>query len=170
MEFNPVALDLDFYCRQLVDEIQSAMNHRCPVELSVANLAEPARADEHLLRHIFSNLLGNAVKYSPAGTPVTFFVSRAGGDAVFTVQDSGVGIPEADRKRIFTPFYRGKNVATIQGTGLGLVIVKHCVERHGGIIEITGAENSGTTASVRLPLFSTAPNEWVQRISANQSQ
>jgi signal transduction histidine kinase len=66
---------------------------------------------------------------------------------------------------LFTPFYRGKNVATIQGTGLGLVIVKHCVERHGGKIEVDSAENLGTTVSVRLPLFSPAHTEFIKRIS-----
>jgi signal transduction histidine kinase len=165
MEFNPVALDLKKFCAQLVDEALSATSRRCPIELSLAEISEPARGDEGLLRHIFSNLIANAAKYSPPGTPVNFSVSRDGGDAIFIVQDRGLGIPEDDRKRLFTPFYRGKNVATIQGTGLGLVIVKHCVERHGGMIQIESAENCGTTVSVRLPLFSPAHTEFIKRIS-----
>jgi len=164
MEFNPVELNLKQFCTQLVDELLSATNRRCPVDLLLAEISEPARGDEGLLRHVFSNLVANAAKYSPAGTSVKFSVSRDGGDAVFIVQDRGMGIPEDDRKRLFTPFYRGKNVATIQGTGLGLVIVKHCVERHGGRIEIESAENLGTTVSVRLPLFSPAHTEFVKRI------
>ena len=164
IEFNPVALDLKSFCTQLVDELLSATNRRCPIELS-AEISETARGDEGLLRHIFSNLMTNAVKYSLPGTPVKFCVSRDDGNAVFTVQDRGAGIPEEDRKRLFTPFYRGKNVATIQGTGLGLVIVKHCVERHGGRIEVASAENFGTTVSVRLPLFSPAHTEFIKRIS-----
>jgi len=100
---------------------------------------------------------------------VKFSVARDGGDAIFIVQDRGAGIPEEDRKRLFTPFYRGKNVATIQGTGLGLVIVKHCVERHGGKIEIASAENMGTTVSVRLPLFSPAHTEFINRLSQNKT-
>jgi len=169
MEFNPVELDLKAFCTQLVDELLSATNRRCPIELS-ADIAEPARGDEGLLRHVFSNLVTNAVKYSSPGTPVKFCVSRDGGNAVFIVQDRGMGIPEVDRKRLFTPFYRGKNVATIQGTGLGLVIVKHCVERHGGCIEVDSAENLGTTVSVRLPLFSPAHTEFVKRISQNPTE
>ncbi len=170
MEFNPVALDLKKFCAQIVDEALSATSRRCPVELSLAEISDPARGDEGLLRHIFSNLLANAAKYSPPGTPVTFSVSRDGGDAIFIVQDRGMGIPEDDRRRLFTPFYRGKNVATIQGTGLGLVIVKHCVERHGGRIQIESAENLGTTVSVRLPLFSPAHTEFVKRISQAETE
>ena len=165
MEFNPVALDLEKFCAQLLDETASATNRRCPIEFTLTNISEMARGDESLLRHVFSNLLANAAKYSPPGTSVGFSVSRDGGEAIFIVQDRGLGIPEDDRRRLFTPFYRGKNVATIQGTGLGLVIVKHCVERHGGVIQIESAENCGTTVSVRLPLFSPAHTEFIKRIS-----
>lgn len=164
MEFNPVPMDLKDFCTQLVDETASATNRRCPLELSLVEISELARGDDNLLRHIFTNLLANAAKYSAPGIPVKFSVSRDGGDAIFIVQDRGMGIPEEDRQRLFTPFYRGKNVATIQGTGLGLVIVKHCVERHGGTIEIASAENLGTTVSVRLPLFSPAHTEFIKRI------
>ena len=164
MEFNPGPMDLKSFCTQLLDETASATNRRCPLELHVGEISEPARGDEHLLRHVFSNLLANAAKYSPPGSPVTFSVARTGGEAIFIVQDRGMGIPEVDRQRLFTPFYRGKNVATIQGTGLGLVIVKHCVERHGGTIEIVSAENLGTTVSVRLPLFSPAHTEFIKRM------
>jgi signal transduction histidine kinase len=169
MEFNPVALDVKTFCATLTDELLSATSRRCPIELA-CDISEPARADEKLLRHVLSNLIANAVKYSPPGTPVTFSVSRDGGDAIFIVQDRGMGIPEDDRKRLFTPFYRGKNVATIQGTGLGLVIVKHCVERHGGTIEVDSAEKFGTTVSVRLPLFSPAHTEFIKRISQDKSE
>ena len=169
IEFIPIELNLKIFCTQLVDELLSATNRRCPIELS-ADISKMARGDEGLLRHTFSNLITNAVKYSPPGTPVKFSVFRDGGDALFIVQDRGMGIPEEDRKRLFTPFYRGKNVATIHGTGLGLVIVKHCVERHGGKIEIAGAENFGTTVSVRLPLFSPAHTEFVRRISQRPTE
>jgi signal transduction histidine kinase len=165
MEFHPAPLDLKSLCTQLVDEIQSATGRRCPIQLQVAESMESARADENLLRHTFANLLNNAVKYSPAGTRVSFLVSRDDGTAIFVVQDSGMGIPEEDCQRLFTPFHRGKNVATIQGTGLGLVIVKHCVERHGGTIEIQSRPTAGTTITVRLPLFSPALTEFVQRLS-----
>ncbi len=168
MEFNPAVLDLKTFCMTLTDELLSATSRRCPIELS-CDISEPARADEKLLRHVLTNLISNAAKYSPPNSPVKFSVSRDRGDAIFIVQDRGMGIPEDDRKRLFTPFYRGKNVATIQGTGLGLVIVKHCAERHGGMIQIESAENCGTTVSVRLPLFSPAHTEFIKRIGSDQA-
>ena len=169
MDFNPSTLDLPAFCTQLTDELASATNRRCPLMLTLNGITEPARGDESLLRHIFSNLIANAVKYSPPGSPVDFAVSRAGGDAVFTVRDHGMGIPEDDCQRLFTPFYRGKNVTTIQGTGLGLVIVKHCVEQHGGTIEIQSVEKAGTTVTVRLPLFSPAHTEFIYRLTQTNS-
>ena len=96
-------------------------------------------------------------------------VTRDGGEAVFTVRDQGMGISEDDRQRLFTPFYRGRNVVTIQGTGLGLVIVKHCVAQHGGTIAVASRENAGTTVTVRLPLFSPAHTEFVQRQSRHEN-
>ena len=167
MEFNPVTMDLKTFCAQIVDEVTSATNRRCPFELKFADVFEPARGDENLLRHIFSNLLVNAAKYSPPGTPVSFSVSRDEGNAVFVVRDAGMGIPMEDRKRLFTPFYRGRNVAALQGTGLGLTIVKHCVEQHGGSIAIESKENVGTTVRVRLPLFSPAHTEFTRRLDTN---
>jgi len=164
MTFNPVLLDLSSFFARLVDEALSATNRRCPVELAV-NGCPAARGDENLLRHIFANLLSNAVKYSPPGVPVIFAVSRHEGDAVFLVQDHGQGIPAGDREHLLTPFYRGKNVATTPGTGLGLVIVRHCVERHGGSLTVESAENAGTTVRVRLPLFSPAHTAFIHRQS-----
>ena len=110
-------------------------------------------ADESLLRHIFSNLLANAVKYSAEGSEVEFTVKRDGAHAVFTVQDRGIGIPEADHPRLFEAFHRGSNVGQISGTGLGLMIVKRCVDLHRGEISFVSKEGQGTTFTVRLPLF-----------------
>jgi signal transduction histidine kinase len=165
MEFHPAPIHLKQFCTQMVDELLSATSRRCPIGLSVSDANEPARGDEHLLRHIFANLITNAVKYSAAGKPVDFSVSRSGGDAVFVVRDQGMGIPQEDQKRLFTPFYRGKNASPIGGTGLGLIIVKHCVERHGGRIQIESQESIGTTVTVRMPLFSPAHTEFLRKIN-----
>ena len=74
-----------------------------------------------------------------------------GDDAVFVVQDEGVGIPDSDQPWLFQAFHRGRNVANIPGTGLGLTIVKRCVELHGGDISIDSAVGRGTTVTVRVP-------------------
>jgi len=152
MDFKPAPIDLPAFCRRLADEILSATEGRCPLELDVSDVGQ-ARADERLLRHIFGNLLSNAVKYSEPGQPVQFVVVRQGREAVCVVCDCGIGIPEPDRPRLFQAFHRGQNVDQRPGTGLGLVIVKRCVDLHGGSIQITSQPGKGTTATVRLPLF-----------------
>src|SRR5205085_12320453 len=105
--------------------------------------------------HIFTNLLSNAAKYSEAGTTVHFRVERDGRNAVCTVRDRGIGIPEADQRQLFKAFHRGGNVGTRPGTGLGLLLVKRCAELHGGNVQVTSRIGKGTTVTVKLPVFKT---------------
>ncbi len=146
-------LDIDTLSDKLTDECLSATNRRCPIHWQPVGSLADAFADESLLRHIFSNLITNAVKYSPEGRSVEFTAQREGTDAVFKVIDHGIGIPPADQARLFEAFYRCSNVGEIPGTGLGLVIVKRCVELHGGSLTIDSEVGRGTTFTVRLPLF-----------------
>jgi signal transduction histidine kinase len=84
---------------------------------------------------------------------VDFQVRREGSQAVCVVQDHGIGIPGPDQEWLFKAFHRGRNVGQIPGTGLGLVIVKRCVELHHGSISVQSAPGEGTTFRVQLPLF-----------------
>lgn len=156
MTFKPTELELGSFCRRLCDEIESATGGRCPVRVELNAPSELATGDESLLRHIFTNLLSNAVKYSPPGQPVAFTVSRRGEWAVCRVVDQGCGIPEADQKRLFEAFHRGSNVQHVPGTGLGLLIVRRCVELHGGDLRFDSSEGRGATFEVVLPLFTTS--------------
>lgn len=122
LSFSPLPVDLEGLCLKLTDESLSATVRRCPVEVRFEGDLEGASADEPLLHHIFSNLLSNAAKYSPAGGPVDFTVKRDGEEAVFTVRGRGIGIPEEDQPRIFEAFQRAGNVGEIAGSGLGLLI------------------------------------------------
>jgi signal transduction histidine kinase len=150
----PVPLALADYAAMLVDEGLSATKHRCPIHLHIGpGLEHKALADPALLRHIFSNLISNAVKYSPEGSAVDFSITRSSTQAIFTVNDRGIGIPEPDRTRLFEAFHRASNVGQRTGTGLGLVIVKRCVDLHGGSITVDSIEHGGTTVRVTLPVF-----------------
>jgi signal transduction histidine kinase len=153
--FQPAALDLNTFFRRVVDEVLSATNRRCTIELSLNSMPCEAEADERLLGHIFTNLLSNAVKYSEAGTAVHFFVRREGGEAVCIIRDKGIGIPEEDRQHLFKAFHRGSNVGTCPGTGLGLLLVKRCADLHGGTVQIESKVDEGTTVTVRFPAFPT---------------
>lgn len=153
LDFQPAALDLSGFCRRVVDEVLSATSRRCLIELSLDLAPQHATGDERLLGHIFTNLLTNAVKYSEPDEQVWFTVERAGPDAICHVRDKGVGISEEDQQQLFKPFYRGSNVGTRPGTGIGLLLVKRCCELHGGEVRIQSKVGEGTTVTVRLPLF-----------------
>jgi len=154
MEFKPGALELRTFVRGLVDEVLSATGRRCPIELSLSEMPVEFPADGRLLRHIFTNLLTNAVKYSDAGRAVRFEIGRVGAEIVCAIRDQGIGIPEADREWLFNAFHRGHNVDDRPGTGLGLVIVKRCVDLHGGKINVESKVGEGTVVTVRLPMSS----------------
>lgn len=153
LDFQPAALDLNVFCRRVVDEARSATHARCPIELTLSSIVVTAQADEQLLGHIFSNLLSNAVKYSEPGATVHFTVERDGRDAVCVVRDAGIGISEEDQQQLFEAFHRGANVGTRPGTGLGLLLVKRCAELHGGTAQVKSRMGEGTTVTVRLPIF-----------------
>ena len=153
MDFKPSALDLRLFCTRLFDELQTATERKCPLVFNASNVPAEAFADERLLRHIFGNLVGNAIKYSPPGIPVEIDVRPEGREAICFIRDRGPGIPTEDQGRLFDAFYRGSNVRDVPGTGLGLTIVKRCVELHRGRIEIESAAGTGTTVILSLPLF-----------------
>ena len=87
-----------------MDEVLSTTGGRCPIELSFSEMPAEIQADERLLRHIFTNLLTNAVKYSDRGSPVRFEIAPVGGDMVYVIREQGIGIPEADREWLFNAF------------------------------------------------------------------
>ena len=102
---------------------------------------------------MLSNLLDNAIKYSPEGGPIVVRVSREGEWASIQVVDRGIGIPAAEIGRVFERFQRASNVERrISGTGIGLASVRHIVESHGGNIAAESREGDGATFTVRLPL------------------
>jgi PAS domain S-box-containing protein len=153
LDFQPAALDLNSFCRRVVDEILSATNRRCPIELSLNSIPSDARADERLLSHIFTNLLSNAVKYSEPGATVHFLAKRNGSDAVCVIRDQGIGIPEEDQQQLFNAFHRGSNVGSRPGTGLGLLLVKRCADLHGGKVQVVSKFGEGTTVTVTFSAF-----------------
>ncbi len=151
--FQPDDLHLVSFCRRLIEEQHSVTAGRWPFQLDLDETLPLALADGHLLRHILTNLLSNAAKYSPPGSLITLSLRRNGEVAEFRVADEGMGIPAEDREHLYTAFHRGRNTPQIPGTGLGLVIVKRCVDRHGGTIAFESEEGRGATFTVRLPVF-----------------
>lgn len=145
-------VDIGRLCRRCIGDVSSATEGKCPIELSMDPPAFKADIDENLVVHMLVNVLGNAVKYSPAGSPVGLAVRKAPGQLILEVQDHGCGIPAADQTRLFSGFFRGSNIGSTPGSGLGLVIVKRCVDLHGGNIRVDSEEGRGTTLCVELPI------------------
>jgi signal transduction histidine kinase len=128
-------------------------NYQCAIELTLQVDLPVANADERLLGHILTNLLTNAVKYSEHGGSVRFTVGREARDAQCVISDQGIGISEEDQQRLFTAFHRGANVGNRSGTGLGLLLVKRCVDLHGGKMHIASRLGEGTIVTVDVPAF-----------------
>ena len=151
--------DFHAFCIRVVDEITSATAHRSPIALewetgTDPTAPEPVYSDETMLRTIVANLLGNAVKYSPAGSPSTLRISLApDGRFVITIRDHGPGLDPEDLPKLFTTFHRGKGTEGIPGSGLGLAIVKRCAEALGGVVSARNAPGGGAEFTVTLPLF-----------------
>jgi heavy metal sensor kinase len=107
--------------------------------------------DSRMLQRMLSNILDNAVKYTPPGGEVKISVSEANRDIVITVHDTGVGISQADLTRIFERFYRGDQSRSEPGTGLGLSLARAIARAHGGDITVTSELNQGSTFTIILP-------------------
>jgi signal transduction histidine kinase len=152
MKCQPVPVDLPALCRCIIDEVSAAGQNRCSIEFTTDGLPAEVRMDDGLTRIIVTNLLSNATKYSPANNPVHLTLRLEGRDAVLEIRDEGIGIPAADQAGVFQSFHRGSNVGNAAGTGLGLTIVKRCVDLHGGNISFVSKEGEGTIFNVRLPL------------------
>ena len=151
MEFRPQPLELKTLVTQLVDEVRSTDQRQPVIDVDWRVQGERWLLDERLIRHVLSNLLTNAVKYSSEGAPVQLCVSSSPQQVVFTVTDRGIGIPPEDRPLLFQSFHRGRNVGGISGTGLGLAIVKKAVELHGGTIQVESNLGKGSRFRVFIP-------------------
>lgn len=112
---------------------------------------EEIHQDKKILRNVLLNLLSNAVKYSPEGKEIHVSAEVIDGNVILSVRDEGIGIPAEAQKHLFDKFFRAKNATNIQGTGLGLNIVRRYVELLDGTIGFTSKENVGTTFTVEFP-------------------
>lgn len=107
---------------------------------------------ESLLPHVWTNLIGNAVKFSPKGGEIRIKMMRTEGAVVFTIEDDGPGIVPGDEEHIFTKFYQSESSHGMEGNGLGLALVRQIVEMSGGSVDVQNLEVGGCRFTVRLPL------------------
>jgi two-component system phosphate regulon sensor histidine kinase PhoR len=146
-------LDLAAAARAALEGLQSRFSERRIATELIASGASRALADPEALEQVLTNLLDNALKYTEPGGRVAVRLADEGERVRVSIQDTGIGIPEADRARIFERFYRVDKVRSraLGGTGLGLAIVKHLVQAMGGEVTVESTPGVGSTFHVRLP-------------------
>ena len=157
------SLDLLPVIRAAVAE-QQATTRRHRLLLITDGEPLPVHGNAVRLDRVLTNLLGNAIKYSPEGGEITVVVTKEQCNGLAWAQvaltDQGIGIPESDLPHIFVPFQRASNVTDkIRGTGVGLTSVAQVIEQHGGIIEVTSKEGQGSRFTIRIPL---APGDVIE--------
>jgi two-component system, OmpR family, sensor histidine kinase BaeS len=113
--------------------------------------ASPVLADPHWLHQVITNLLTNALKFTPAGGHVTIRTGPSGAEAVLQVSDTGTGIPAADLPRIFDRFWRGQQATQISGSGIGLAVAAELAQAHGGRLTASSEPGHGTQMTLTLP-------------------
>jgi signal transduction histidine kinase len=152
---NPARVDV----RPVADEVVAAIRRAghepmAAIEIQLAPDASSVYADPTAVRQLLSNLVDNAVRYTPAGGTVTVFTEPAPGGVWLGVRDTGIGIAAAHLPRIFERFYRVDPARSREagGTGLGLAIVRHLVEAHGGRVEAQSEPGRGTTVRAFFPV------------------
>lgn len=151
LECQPEWVDIEAYCLNLLDDLQSSITLGHRLHFTSQGGCGRVYLDEKLLYSILSNLLLNAIKYSPANSQIYLKLECQPSYISFEVQDHGIGIIDSDREYIFMPFYRGQNVESIAGSGLGLAVVKTCVELQQGTILVESKVGVGTRFVVRIP-------------------
>lgn len=147
---NPIVINLQEFCSELIEAIQLTTDKHnlilfCP--RSSLNVI----LDENLIYQILTNLISNAIKYSPLGGNIEIYLNFKDEQVILKVKDLGIGIPDKDKKRLFEPFHRGSNVGSIPGTGLGLTMVKKAVDLQLGKILLDSEEGVETICTVILP-------------------
>ena len=138
---------------RLTEDVEHSTKNTHKIRTELHNAPVEMETDEKLLRSILSNLLTNAIKFSPGKEQVHLTISGIQDQIQIQVRDEGLGIHPDELEKIFEPFLRGREVAAIPGTGLGLSITKKAVELLGGTIKIESKLNQGTTGTVLIPLL-----------------
>jgi signal transduction histidine kinase len=149
--FHPAEMDVAALLQE-VCQLHREMVAGSKITERIATAPIRMVGDSKLLFQVFSNLLANAIKYSPGGGTIDVDADIATDVVVVAIADHGIGIPRTDLDRLFERYHRGSNVSGIVGTGVGLYLVKMAVDMHGGSVEVESQEGKGSRFTVRLPI------------------
>lgn len=149
---SPSEFDIAELTMEVADEMQAVVHENQNVKYCHLSDRTNVTLDKQIIKNILLNLISNAIKYSPRGEDVNVTTEINRETLVVTVEDSGIGIPEKDQHYLFSRFFRATNAGNIQGTGLGLNIVKKYMDLLQGNIDLTSKENKGTKFILTIPL------------------
>ena len=172
-KLNKQAFDVEVLLKEISEAfVPIVQRKRQTLEVSYGDQQIWLCGDRDRVAQVISNLLNNASKYSGEKSVIVLSTAAERGTLKFTVEDSGIGMSEADQQNLFTPFFRASNEATQAevGSGLGLVIVKSIVELHGGDVSLESRSGVGTAVSVTFPDCSDAPSEAYLEAQRNEAE
>ncbi len=161
-ELRPVEVDVAAVARQAASMLK-ARSDQAGVTITVPDAGAMIEADQDALFRVITNLMDNAIKFSPRGGTVEFEATEDGDAVSLSVTDHGPGIAAVDIPRVFERFFKSDSSRSGVGIGLGLAIVKHIVRSHGGAVEVRSREGEGATFVVRLPRRFAGPQAPVGR-------
>lgn len=152
IDVNLTEFNFSELIEEIVEEITSGLKTGQELIKQIKIDSPEIVSDRNVIKNIMNNLLSNASKYSTEGKPIELTIEKGNNNLLIKVKDHGIGIPKAEQEQLFGRFFRAKNVTNIQGTGLGLNIVKKYVELLNGDISFESEEEKGTTFIVNLPV------------------
>lgn len=152
IENSPSQFEVNEFVAELIEELKLSLKKDQKIKFVPIIFSQEACLDKSHLKSIVTNLTSNAIKYSPEGKDITITLSSDKTNLNISVKDNGLGIPINDQTHLFERFFRAKNVINIQGTGLGLNLIKKYIELVNGTISFISEEGNGTTFTVILPI------------------
>ncbi len=150
VESHACDFDLKIFMTETIDEMQGLLKKDQHIELNYKG-DSTIFSDKKLLKNILINLITNAIKFSDEGTKINMETKVDNETAVVSIADQGIGIAEDDQEHLFSSFFRGANAINIQGTGLGLHIVKRYIDLLGGSVQLKSELGQGTTITLTIP-------------------
>jgi len=151
LKFSPEEYNSSILVDSIIEQIDYLFQSFVQVDV-LKGMPRTVLADRSLIVHIVDNVLNNAIKFSPNKDLVRFSMSLEPKRLKVVVKDNGIGIPQDELRFLFDPYFRASNISNISGSGLGLSIVKRCVDLHNGEIVIKSTEEKGTTVTILIPL------------------
>ncbi|MGJ3240308.1 MAG: ATP-binding protein [Anaerolineae bacterium] len=151
LQLMPARFRVNELTQDIINGVKTHEENNSPIVFNSQIVDDYLVLDNHLLRFILSNIVENAVKYSPPQAPVYVNLTQENERLIYEIIDQGAGIQEDERSHIFKPFYRGSSAGNTPGTGMGLRIVRDCIAIYGGTVQFRSDDN-GTTFVVRLPI------------------